>query len=340
MQHSRHDFTLFALPDRMWRWRMKGGAAEIMQDIRDLAAFDAVFVTSLCNVAELKALAGPSCPPIVLYAHENQLTYPKGPYQKRDLQTEWIDFMNTVTADRVVYNANVHRERYHEALQVFLEEMPRATLAPAYWLQRGRDRSMVLHPGTDTPDAMSRRCASSSGRPCILWNHRWEHDKHPVLFLKTLLRCMEAGYAFDVILLGESPPASKEKYQPLIAQLGDRVIHQGYAESRNTYFSLLASADIVISTARQENFGLSVVEAIQCGCFPLLPHRLSYPEVIPSAYHADVLYATDQDLFPRLTVLLDQKGYRNKEVCRHLIKHRWEHCIDAYDALFRELVAS
>ena len=47
------------------------------------------------------------------------------------------------------------------------------------------------------------------------------------------------------------------------------------------YAALLWAADLVVSTAIHEFFGVAVVEAIYCGCRPVLPWRLSYPELIP-----------------------------------------------------------
>jgi len=61
---------------------------------------------------------------------------------------------------------------------------------------------------------------------------------------------------------------------------------------------------IVISTASQENFGISVVEAIRYGCIPLLPNRLSYPEIIPKVFHGDFLYKDQSELVEKLCFLI------------------------------------
>ena len=72
--------------------------------------------------------------------------------------------------------------------------------------------------------------------------------------------------------------------------LGDRLVWSGFAE-RDRYVALLNDSDIVVSTADHEFFGISVVEAVAAGCFPVLPNRLSYPELIPRNFHEEVFYA-------------------------------------------------
>ena len=43
-------------------------------------------------------------------------------------------------------------------------------------------------------------------------------------------------------------------------------------------------ADIALSTADHEFFGISMVEAAMAGCYCLVPNRLSYPELFPSQH--------------------------------------------------------
>ena len=67
------------------------------------------------------------------------------------------------------------------------------------------------------------------------------------------------------------------------SQLGDRVAAWGYREDRAEYEKVLASADVFVSTARHEFFGLTAVEAMALGARPLLPDRLAYPELLELA---------------------------------------------------------
>ena len=92
-------------------------------------------------------------------------------------------------------------------------------------------------------------------------------------------------------------PAEFEKAR---ARLGARLAHYGYAESEADYARLLWDANIVLSTAIHEFFGVSIVEAIYCGCLPILPRQLNYPELIPAEWHDRCLYDDFDGLLARM----------------------------------------
>ncbi|MBN1630135.1 MAG: DUF3524 domain-containing protein, partial [Thermoleophilia bacterium] len=93
-EHSRHDFTLFTLPGRHWKWRMQGGAvtlaaraASAAHQAAHQAAPTVLLATDMLDLTTFLALAGPPLDrtPVLLYFHENQLTYPLPPGVERDL---------------------------------------------------------------------------------------------------------------------------------------------------------------------------------------------------------------------------------------------------------------
>ena len=47
----------------------------------------------------------------------------------------------------------------------------------------------------------------------------------------------------------------------------------------------LQQTDVFVSTARHEFFGISVVEAIAAGAYPLVPRSLAYPDVLQLEAH-------------------------------------------------------
>ncbi len=108
------------------------------------------------------------------------------------------------------------------------------------------------------------------------------------------------GRDFRLVVTGESFRTAPAVFEQARERLAGRLVHFGYAPSRADYCRLLCECDVVVSTAIHEFFGIAVLEAVYAGCAPLLPNRLSYPELLPADAHATCLYAGRADLKARL----------------------------------------
>lgn len=294
LAHSRHRYTVLTLPGRFWKWRMRAAAAWFADRLAGPAtAADVVLTTSFLNVADLRGLLRPPLDraPVVLYMHENQLTYPLSPLEEFDFHFGFTNIISCLAADRVVFNSEWHRDLFLEAIPAFLGRMPEAV--PKDVPARIRARSDVLPVGLERaplpPGTVAQyrggRCEPEAGlrwprgeRPLILWNHRWEFDKRPEMFAAAIGALLDRGLDFEVAFLGD--PAGREAvFAPVAERLGPRCRAFAWIPERRTYEAWLAAADIVVSCAAQEYFGISVAEAIHAGAYAVLPRGQVYPSL-------------------------------------------------------------
>ncbi|NJN81773.1 MAG: glycosyltransferase, partial [Caldilineaceae bacterium] len=156
--------------------------------------------------------------------------------------------------------------------------------------------------------------------PSILWNQRWEYDKRPDRFFDLLYRLRAEGIPFRLLVAGENFRQTPAEFEEAHAELAGQIDHWGFVNSYAEYADLLRQADLVISTADHEFFGISVLEAIVAGAFPLLPNRLSYPELIPAALHAACLYDSDEKLYTMCQQRLTQPRPAPPSLVEHVIQ--------------------
>jgi glycosyltransferase involved in cell wall biosynthesis len=185
--------------------------------------------------------------------------------------------------------------------------------------------------------------ASPEPPPLIIWNHRWEFDKNPEAFFETLYTLADRGRAFEVAVLGECFQDQPQCFLAARERLGKRIVHFGFAPAKDDYHRWLQRGHVVVSTARQENFGYAVVEAVRLGCLPLLPRRLSYPEIIPGRFHDLCLYADQADLTARLAHFLDHRHAFRKETAAlqaAMERYAWKRRIPEFDARLEAAAAA
>ncbi len=345
-RHSQHTVTLLTLsPAGGWRWRMRGAAITFAREVRRraLPPVDLIVATDMLDLATFLGLTrdlfGNTA--TALYMHENQLTYPLPPGRTRDLAFPWINYTSMLAADAVFFNSAFHRDslfaalpglpgRYHDHQELDLIE----TLAA---------RSQVLPPGIDLArlDLPSPSHHSSAGEPPILlWNSRWEYDKGPETFFAALTELRRRGIDFRLIVIGEHIDPHHPTFVAAREAFADCTLAWGYVPDLETYRRLLHQADIVVSAAIQEFFGIAVVEAMYCGCVPLLPRRLSYPELIPSSLQSCCFYDDDVQLTDRLSETIAAVSSL-KALDFHSIaaQYDWSQMAVRYDAAFAGVVA-
>jgi glycosyltransferase involved in cell wall biosynthesis len=279
-RRSRHRWTVLTLPANRWKWRMRHGAWTFAAQIRERAArgerWDLLFASSMVDLAQLRGLAPGAIGalPAVVYFHENQLTYPVRVEDERDLHFGLTHFTSALAADECWFNSAFHRDIFLAAARALFDRLPAPR--PHQELDAIAARCEVRYPGVDSPPPVPHR---TPGPARILWAARWEHDKAPETLFAALEQLTATGADFRLSVLGERFREQPEVFAEARRRFADRIDHWGYLPDRDDYRAALAGADLFVSTARHEFFGLSAVEAVAAGAYPVLPRRLSYPEV-------------------------------------------------------------
>jgi glycosyltransferase involved in cell wall biosynthesis len=278
---SGHQWTTLTLPPYKWKWRMRHAAItfaeQVAHEMDDGAEWDVLFCSDMLNLAEFLGLA-PACVrrlPAIVYFHENQLTYPVQVEREYDYHFVFTNITTALAATRVWFNSAFHRDEFLAALPGFLNRMP--DHVPLGAVERIREKADVRSPGIgDFPP----RGARPAGPIRILWAARWEHDKNPGDFFAALRILVRQGVEFRVSVIGEQYREYPAVFDAARDQFKDYISRWGYQESREEYEAALTEADVFVSTANHEFFGISAVEAIVAGAYPVLPERLAYPEIL------------------------------------------------------------
>lgn len=349
---------------------MRLGAAELTESIvtqpfdetsdGQPASFDAVWTSSMLDVGLWRGLAPPAIAalPHVLYFHENQFAYPASPAapgggaDPRDLHFGLTNFTAALAtlasgpnpwtpgrAPRLWWNSAYNRDTFTVGVGDLLGKTPagRSGHAFTHWLPRVAQASCVQPPGVEPLPSPRRK---RFGRPPhLLWAARWEHDKQPEVFFRALHRLEKRGVDFRISVLGESFQLVPAVFEQAQQHFGPRILRWGFQAERAAYAKALSQADVFVSTAAHEFFGLAAVEAAAAGCTLVLPDALAYPEVFgPSAAYyppsperdpARRTLATAEALADTLAELLASGQPRYAGV--HAQKYAWDRRVRELD---------
>jgi len=301
--NSAHDMTLVTHEARFWKWRMHGAHLTLVNAAVEVldSPPDVVLASSMMNVPAFIGAARRTIgdAPVAVYFHESQFSYPLSPLDRVDQTYPMINWSSAAVADLPVFNSEFHRSLFFEQAERFLRQFPDRT--HGHLIDEVERRSIVLPVGVDLQrigPPVER--TDDDDPPLILWNQRWEHDKGPNEFVEMVEALIARNLDFRVAVVGERFVSTPDSFEHLPGLLGERLVAFGFLPD-DEYVDVLRSADIVVSTAHHEFFGIAVVEAIAAGAFPILPNRLVYPERIPDTFRDRCLYGDAEGLADRVT---------------------------------------
>ncbi|MCH1496521.1 MAG: DUF3524 domain-containing protein [Rubripirellula sp.] len=373
---SRHDWHFIRGDARFWKWRMRSYPLSLVEEqltsFRDascrakevqLRIPHGMMVTSMLDLPAYRGLLASKANdvqltpeerdhcqlllrvPTAIYFHENQITYPISPHAKEDSHYGYTNILSAMVADEIWFNSEFHRTDFLTAARGFIRRMPDQRQAhplecleqKSYVIYPGFRPQSMVHPEKDQRQQPLRENRSSKNPICIGWVARWEYDKRPDQFLELLRIVSKQNIDFELVLLGDRAK-SCETLSTIEKEFQKQVRYTGHANSTHQYHHYLNSLDVVVSTADHEYFGIAMCEAISAGAVPVLPARLSYPELA----EPDFLYTTLNEAADLITRLTDtERRSRASVQCRSRIQHLTvENCVEKIDKRFEKMVDS
>ncbi|MCH4886773.1 DUF3524 domain-containing protein [Acidaminobacter sp. JC074] len=335
--NSNHHIEILSLPGKFWKWRMYGGAYTLAQMYLDLDFDpDIILATDMLDLATFVALAKEKVKDkkIFLYFHENQMAYPwkedgEDKRNNRDLHYGFMNYNSALVADKILFNSKHNMTSFYEAMRKILKAMPdkrHKTIEELY------KKSQVLPIGIHLKHHDIEVDLPYRGQePLILWNHRWEFDKNPADFFDALITLRKEGYAFKLALLGEVYKNAPKSLSHGLEYFKEDVLVTGFM-TKETYSSWLQAADILPVTSIHDFFGISVMEAIYMDTYPILPNRLTYPDLYKIKENPEIFYETQDEFIDKLRNALDEKDHKSyRDLCK---PYDWDSIIETYDQAF------
>lgn len=329
-KYSKHNIILHTLKGRHWKWRMQTSSVYFANLFSKLTIhIDLIVATDMLDVAHYLALIRNlgyrgKC---VTYFHENQLTYPWSGQNKKDLTYGIKNYLSCLACDICLFNSAYNLNSFLTTLEKTLKIMPDAKNLDS--IKKIESKSIVMPLGIELEPYKALRKPKDSCH--ILWNHRFEYDKNPVTFFTTLYKLKD--FPFRLYILGQESKNMPPIFKEAKSILKNHIEFFGRIESRRDYISTLKKCHLIPVTTNQEFFGISVMEAVYYGAHPILPNRLTFPELFNIDKNPDLFYSDEEKLLEKTRYAIN--NFNSLESYSHLASpYSWDKRISHYDRLF------
>jgi glycosyltransferase involved in cell wall biosynthesis len=340
-----HEFCVVTLTPRFFSWRFRGNSLSFAFDERVREAYDLVIATSMTDLSSLRGMCPSLCAiPTIIYFHENQFAYPDNTsladnrsaslerLVERQVERQITSIYTAISADLLLFNSCFNRDTFLQGAAELLAKLPDGVPA-------GLVENLGLKTAVQTVPLWQDTFAVSATndakmvetRPLnVVWNHRWEYDKGLDSLASLVDTLVSTTREQRVVLhiIGQSfrkVPKALQQIKATLANHGS-LGQFGFLESRQNYLELLRDSHVVLSTAIHEFQGIAVLEAMACGCIPLVPNALAYKEFVPEEYRYDM----NSMAVPMLLALTDAHEAGTMPAAPNLARLGWDHQIIAW----------
>lgn len=163
-------------------------------------------------------------------------------------------FCYSLAADHVIFNSSYNMNSFLYNINSFLKLLP--DCRPKNLITDIKPRSSVIYGPIQFSNIPTY--PKSYKTLHIVWPHRWEFDKNPEDFFSVLFQMKALNASFRLSVLGESFSQIPEIFDKAKDALKDDIENWGYIKSKEDYYRILSSGNVVISTAIHEFYGVAM----------------------------------------------------------------------------------
>ncbi len=352
LEQRNHQCHSIKLSAKKWRWRFLSSHFQLAEMVNNNflnSPPEIIVCSSLMDTASFKGLLLPHFQKtaIITFFHENQMAYPinesaenrKDQIKLRKYTYPLVHLNQILGSDGLLFNSKYNHQSLFEGVEKFIRKMPDAN--PKKLIEKAKKKCFITGLGLKMNETISEPIPWDKRPMRILWNHRWEYDKNPNEFIKLFQNLVKKNKHLELDILGEDRSG---EHTDTFLEFKDRfpghIKTFGGLKEREDYINQLGKSRLLPVTSHHDFFGLSVVDAILNGVIPLLPRRLSYPELIPVNLHQKLLYSDFKELCKKSSLLLEYGlgESEKRDLITWLRKYDWPHYSDKIINIFDDVL--
>jgi len=115
-----------------------------------------------------------------------------------------------------------------------------------------------------------------------------------------------------------------KKLEKKVEKALGKKIYREEVNTWNDYNILLGNSKVLIISTKEDTFNLTILDAIKCGCVPMVPDKLCFPEILPDYWR----YKDADDLIIKLKHMFKDNQFMVPDVI----------CRDKVDNFFKNMI--
>jgi glycosyltransferase involved in cell wall biosynthesis len=155
-----------------------------------------------------------------------------------------------------------------------------------------KDKAIVIPWGMDN----FKKQTSQNKKYDVIFPHRINSDKGIIDLIFIIKKLPEVN--FVITIPQKISLLEKNKYYTSLSTLKNVEIIE--LNTGKNHLKILSQSKIILSCAKQETFGYSIMKGVLSGCIPILPNGLCYPEFFDKKY----LYLSKIDCIEKIKYFL------------------------------------